>query len=168
VGGGAPRLTKKQRRRLLQQLEVLLETLPPEDRLPRLARIENALRSSDKLADKDFLEAIASWRLDRQLRPRNGRAGPNPPSSPTERRYLLVPVARTKEADAARRTGKELECRDRWVQSSARCAVRQCEDNRSKNADDEATLPLLGAHWGNIRVELPGISLRTSYVVGLH
>jgi hypothetical protein len=76
VGGGAPRLTKKLRRRLLQQLEVLLETLPPEDRLPRLARIENALRSWDKLADKDFLEAIASWRLDRQLRPPKRASGP--------------------------------------------------------------------------------------------
>ena len=69
MAGRALRLTKKQRRRLLQQLDKLLETLPPADRLPRLARIENALRSSDKLADKDFLEAIASWRLDRQLRP---------------------------------------------------------------------------------------------------
>ena len=69
MGGGALRLTKKQRRRLFQQLDKVLEALSPADRLPRLARIENALRSSDKLADKDFLEAIASWRLDRQLRP---------------------------------------------------------------------------------------------------
>ena len=55
--------------RLERRLERWLQNLPAEERLPRLARIERALRNSDRLADKDFLEAIASWRLHRQLRP---------------------------------------------------------------------------------------------------
>ena len=60
-------LTRAQELRLLQ-VERWLRKLPPEEGLARLARIETALRSSNRPVDRKFVQVIAAWRLHQQLR----------------------------------------------------------------------------------------------------
>jgi hypothetical protein len=61
-------LSREQELKLLQ-VEQWLRGLPPEEGLARLARVERALRSSDRPVAKDFLQVIVAWRLHQQLRP---------------------------------------------------------------------------------------------------
>jgi hypothetical protein len=60
-------LTRAQELRLLH-VEQWLRRLPPEEGLARLARIETALRSSNRPMDRNFVEVIVAWRLHQQLR----------------------------------------------------------------------------------------------------
>jgi hypothetical protein len=60
-------LTRAQELRLLH-VEQWLRRLPPEEGLARLARIDTALRSSNRPMDRNFVEVIVAWRLHQQLR----------------------------------------------------------------------------------------------------